>query len=152
MAELHGGSSLPGFRTDRSGHAPSPPLPMGPPLWPVAEPTAGTQGLPDGVRRARSYIEANWAESISLDELARVSYVSKYHLVRTFRRTLGLPPHTYQMRLRLVHAMRMLVGGASVSRVAYDTGFADQAHLTRAFKRGYGAPPVRYVRALDRCD
>lgn len=97
------------------------------------------------VRRAAEFMDANWARRVTLDELSRVAYMSKFHLLRTFKETLGVTPGQYQVLMRLAHARAFLGDGMRVSAVAYRTGFSDQAHLTRAFKRAYGVTPARYA-------
>ena len=100
------------------------------------------------VGRVCEHLRAHVAESVSLDELARVAGLSKFYLLRAFRRAYGLTPHAYQMQLRLAHAWRFIVDGRPLSRATYDAGFADQSHLTRRFAAVFGLTPARYVRRL----
>jgi AraC-like DNA-binding protein len=100
------------------------------------------------VRLAREYIEDNLAKNVSLDELARLTNLSPFHLARVFREEVGLPPHAYQTQARLGRARGLLLRGWPVARVARETGFSDQSHLTRRFKRLVGVTPGRY--AADR--
>ncbi len=97
------------------------------------------------VRRACEHLDAHIGRLVPLDELARVAFVSKYHLLRTFKECLGLTPGEYHARARLERARELLEAGLPASRVAYETGFSDQAHLTRTFKRAFGVPPGRYA-------
>lgn len=96
------------------------------------------------VRVAREYLEANYAENISLRQLASVSNISPFHLLRTFHEVIGLPPFEYQTQLRISQAKRLLRDGWSIAAVAAETGFADQSHLTRHFKRVVGVTPGKY--------
>lgn len=100
------------------------------------------------VETARDYLEAHFAERVHLSALAGVCAVSPFHLIRVFRRAVGVPPHAYLKQLRVARAMVMLQEGESVARIAYACGFSDQSHLTRAFKSTYGFPPGAYQRAL----
>lgn len=104
---------------------------------------------PQAVRRAREYLDAHVAAAVSLDALAAASGASKYHLVRAFRRVVGVPPHTYQVLLRVALARRLIAAGHPLSRVALDAGFAAQSHLHRHFVRVVGVTPGAY-RRLDR--
>jgi AraC-like DNA-binding protein len=97
------------------------------------------------VRRARDYLHENVATNVSLAELARVSGLSPYHLTRLFTASLGMPPHAYQIQLRVALAKRMLVAGTSVGETANQAGFFDLSHFTRHFKRHVGVPPGSYV-------
>ena len=93
----------------------------------------------------RDYIEAHYAESLLLDELAALVSFSPYHLLRTFRQAVGFPPHAYQTQLRVAEAKRLLSASVPIAEVALRTGFADQSHLSRHFKRLVGVPPGKYV-------
>jgi AraC-like DNA-binding protein len=105
---------------------------------------------PRSVARVREYLHEHYRDSISLEQLAAIAGVSKYHLVRTFRAAVGVPPHTYQVRLRLTRSLLMLRQGTPLSAVAYELGFADQSHFTRAFRAEYGTTPGAWLRALGR--
>jgi AraC-like DNA-binding protein len=107
-----------------------------------------TAKIPEGVLRARDFLRANAAEHVALDDLAKVAFLSKFHLLRSFHHALGLTPHEYQMQLRLARARRLLAEGSSLSRVTYDAGFADQSHLTRRFTAFYGLTPARFARQV----
>ena len=98
------------------------------------------------VARARAHLDEHWIRNVSLDELATVAGVSKFHLARRFADAVGLPPHTYQNQVRVNHAMEMLRDGVSVQDAAVRTGFSDASHLCRHFKRFTGTTPGRYAR------
>ena len=95
------------------------------------------------------YLTEHFAEDISLAELAALAGVDRFHLLRAFRRCLGLPPHLYQTQLRLRHAKRLMLTGEPPSMAAVAAGFADQSHLIRKFKAAYGVTPGQY---LGRCN
>lgn len=72
---------------------------------------------------------------------------SRFSALRAFKRHFGLPPHSYQIHLRVDQAQAGLRAGHSPARVAVDCGFFDQSHLTRHFKRVLGTTPAQYARA-----
>ena len=90
---------------------------------------------PGAVREARAYLEANLAENISLETLGEVTGMNWDYLRKAFRRHVGVPPHRYQVLLRLERAKYLISRGAPIAQAAVAVGFADQAHLTRAFRR-----------------
>jgi AraC-like DNA-binding protein len=90
------------------------------------------------------------ADPPSLAELAAVTEVSQFALLRAFRCETGLPPHAYLNQQRVRQARLLLDRGMSPANVAVATGFADQAHLTRHFKRVVGVPPGAYQRERQR--
>jgi AraC-like DNA-binding protein len=102
------------------------------------------------VHRAVEYLRAAFTQTVTLDELARETRLSKFHFARSFRATTGFAPHQYQSLLRLQAARRHLERGTSVEESAALTGFADGPHLTRAFRRWVGVSPGSWARAA-RC-
>ena len=97
-----------------------------------------------GIQRVRSYLDENYAENISLEQLAAIAHLSPFHLLRSFRDQLGLPPHAYQIQIRIMHAKQMLRLGLPCIDTAMAVGFADQSHFTKHFKRIVGVPPGLY--------
>jgi AraC-like DNA-binding protein len=97
------------------------------------------------MERARAFIDAHFATDFSIDTLAAETGISRYHLMRSFHRAYGLPPHAYARQLRLATAKRLLQAGRPPAEVAMETGFYDQSHLTRLFKRTFGLTPARFA-------
>ncbi len=101
------------------------------------------------VRDACEYIRQNASENISLDEIARCVNLSRYHFLRVFKATTGLPPHAYLIQQRLRIAKNAIESGSALAEAALLAGFSDQSHLTRWFKSAYGLTPGQYQRALQ---
>jgi AraC-like DNA-binding protein len=95
----------------------------------------------------RDYLRAHLGEQVTTAELARLSGLTEWHLIRAFHREFGLPPHAYHTRLRLAAAGELLSQGLGVSTAAYECGFADQSHLSRQFKEVYGLTPAAWAAA-----
>jgi AraC-like DNA-binding protein len=102
---------------------------------------------PAAVQRAIEYIHAHLFENFSLDELARAAALSPYHLIRIFRKCVGVPPAGYRRALRVLAAQRLLRVGEVPADVAAACGFYDQAHLNRHFKSLTGVTPAQYAHA-----
>jgi AraC family transcriptional regulator len=84
------------------------------------------------VHRAVDYIEAHYAEDISLVEIAAVAGLSPTHLTGVFRREAGVTPYSYVINRRLRQAVHLLRNSdMPIAQVALEAGFADQQHLTR---------------------
>ncbi len=98
------------------------------------------------ILRARSYLMERYNQSITLDELETASGITKFHLVRAFATQTGLPPHAFQLHVRIERARSLLSRGLLPVEVAMIVGFADQSHLTRHFKRMWGITPGAYAR------
>jgi AraC-like DNA-binding protein len=104
---------------------------------------------PAAVRTVRDLLVDRLADPPSLDDLALVTGMSPFTLLRAFRGETGLPPHAYLNQVRVRLARRLLDGGMAPAEVAAEVGFADQAHLTRHFKRVMGVPPGSYQRERE---
>ncbi|MEZ8093681.1 AraC family transcriptional regulator [Photobacterium swingsii] len=83
---------------------------------------------------------------VSLDDLAKLAAISPYHLVRSFQKEFGLPPHAYQIQSRLRLARKLLKQGHSISDTAQECGFHDQSHFHRHFKKANGYTPGQYIK------
>lgn len=88
-------------------------------------------------------------EQVSLAELAAVAGLSRFKLLRSFAREVGITPHAYLIQRRLAAARRLLASGHTPVQAAMQAGFADQSHLTRAFVRYFGVTPARYRAAVS---
>jgi AraC-like DNA-binding protein len=108
--------------------------------------TAAVRRAPHAVGAVRELLAARIADPPSLAELAALTGLSQFALLRAFRDATGLPPHAYLNQLRVRRARQLLDDGLAPAEVAAETGFADQAHLARHFKRVVGVPPAAYQR------
>jgi AraC-like DNA-binding protein len=77
----------------------------------------------------------------SLAELAALSGLSRYQVLRRFEREYGLPPHAWLIQQRLERARGWIRAGSSLADAAVRSGFADQSHMTRDFARIFGYTP-----------
>jgi AraC-like DNA-binding protein len=118
-------------------HARPGPRPRGP---------AGADRAPGAVAAVRELLAERLTDPPSLDDLAAVTGMSPFALLRAFRGETGLPPHAWLVQMRVRLARHLLDGGLAPAVVAAEAGFADQAHLTRQFKRVVGVPPGAYQR------
>jgi len=114
-------------------------------------------GRPDAVvapaelavaRRARELLDDDPVGVSGIAVVAQTVGVSTAHLVGSFTRSYGIPPHQYLVGRRLDMARRRLLAGDAPAAVAVATGFHDQSHLTRHFKRLLAVTPGRYQRVV----
>ena len=102
----------------------------------------------DPLERARSFAEANGAEVLSLETLARVAGLSAYHFARQFTARFGISPMAFVREQRMSLAAHRLADAKppALVELAFDLGFESQEGFTRAFKRAHGVSPGRYRR------
>lgn len=94
--------------------------------------------------RARDFLHDRFVQPVSLEELAKLAGLSRFHFLKAFTAQFGLPPHTYQINLRIERSLPLLRQGMSLCRVAETMGFNDQSHFIRHFKRVMGVTPGQY--------
>jgi AraC-like DNA-binding protein len=105
-----------------------------------------TRPEPDAVRRAKALILERHAEALTLAELAAAAGVDRFRLLRAFVREVGLPPHQFQLTVRVARARELLARRHPAAQVAAELGFADQSHFIRVFRRQMGVTPGAYGR------
>jgi AraC-like DNA-binding protein len=98
--------------------------------------------------RVRTCLYERHAETVTLDEIATLSGLSRFHLLRVFSKRYGFPPHEYQLGVRITRARTLIRNGVSLAETASLVGFADQSHFTRHFKRILGVTPGQYANAV----
>lgn len=109
---------------------------------------SGASARPQALRRAMAHLRANLDAPLGLEALCAVAGLSKYYLVRAFKRAYGLSPHAFHVNLRVNEAKARLRQGQEPADVALGCGFCDQSHLTRVFSRCVGMTPAAYQRAM----
>jgi AraC family transcriptional regulator len=101
-------------------------------------------------RRAREFIEDRLAEDVSLAELARLTRLSPTHFCRAFKRSVGLPPHQYQLSRRIERAKALLADPCrSVTTIARDCGFSLPGSFATAFRKATRITPSAFRRTLQ---
>jgi AraC-like DNA-binding protein len=93
----------------------------------------------------RDLLEAHGREPFTLRDASRFLHATPAHLIRSFTRAFGIPPHRYLVSWRIGQARRLLLAGAPIATAAVEAGFHDQAHLTRHFRRHVGTTPGRFA-------
>jgi AraC family transcriptional regulator len=95
--------------------------------------------------RVLDYIEANLEGDLSIERMATIACLSRYHFARAFRRAVGQPPHRYVSDRRLERAKALLIrGDRPLVDIALSLSFSSQANFTRAFRQATGQAPGQY--------
>jgi AraC-like DNA-binding protein len=105
--------------------------------------------IPDGdepraVRRVKAYLENNHSQPVTIDSLAQLTQMNRAYLIRTFTKTVGMPPYAFLTQIRVEKAKHYLASGMLPVEAALEVGFADQSHLNRHFKKLTGTSPHLY--------
>src|SRR5712672_4503352 len=103
-------------------------------------------------QKALWYIESHLAGELTLDEIAAIGGISRFHMVRAFAAATGLSVMRYVRARRLSEAARALAGGApDILTLALDADYGSHEAFTRAFRDHFGVTPeaVRSSTCLD---
>ena len=90
------------------------------------------------------YVEHNYANGISLRDVAAAFGYSASHLTTKFREATGMPVNSWIVKRRIIAAQTLLTDGRSVSAVCEAVGFSDLRYFTRQFVRYSGITPGRF--------
>jgi AraC-like DNA-binding protein len=87
------------------------------------------------------YINQHMTEDISIDALAARFYVSKYHMMRKFKKETGYTIHSYLSEKRLMLAKELISGGMPVLETCEKCGYQDYSAFSRAYRKLFGVTP-----------
>ena len=104
---------------------------------------------PEAIQQIKAYLHAHYQNNVSIDELAELTHLNRAYMIRSFRKSVGMPPHTYLLQIRVEQAKKRLLAGHAIADVAQMVGFVDQSHFTRRFKHIVGTTPYQYVRGQN---
>lgn len=93
-------------------------------------------------------IAADPAAALDLSVFAAAAGVTRFQVIRDFKRAAEMTPGQYVRDRRVRLACALIGAGMPLAAVAAEAGFADQSHLTRAFKAVKGVTPAVWRRAL----
>ncbi len=96
-----------------------------------------------GIAKACEYIADNFHTEISIEELARIANISKFHFIRQFKLITGSPPYQYVKNIRLKKGYELLLTtNISISAIAKMCGFLSTSHFSSEIKSTFGKPPT----------
>lgn len=98
-------------------------------------------------KRVEAFMRASLDEALTIDALADAVEMRPRPFAAAFRKSFGMPPYRYLLRLRIEEAKLLLaVSHAPLADIALRCGFSDQSHFNRAFSRAVGAAPGAWRR------
>lgn len=100
------------------------------------------------MRTAVDYIHRHYRENITLAALSTQAYLSKSYISRSFQKHFGVTFTGYLTEVRLLHAAGLLRGDATITDIAYESGFSSANSMIEAFKQYRGLTPGQYRQKL----
>lgn len=96
------------------------------------------------------YIESNYMNDLTVDELSRQAHLSPSRIAHLFQEQLGTTMMSVLTRVRLEEAKKMLLRtNLSCTEIAFHVGYKDQSYFTRTFRQQEKVTPRRF-RAQNR--
>jgi AraC-like DNA-binding protein len=99
------------------------------------------------LRQLRDRLADELFDPPSLADMAAMTGLSRYQVLRRFEKTYGLPPHAWLLSRRAEYALRLIRRGETLAEAAMASGFSDQSHMTRVFVRHHGFTPGAWRKA-----
>lgn len=101
--------------------------------------------LPAHIKAVVRELEKRFQEPCPLDNLARQFGISKYYLLRQFKKHMGMPILEYQITLRINHAKELLkYSDQTVNEIAISCGMPNASYFIRTFQKREGKTPLKY--------
>lgn len=94
---------------------------------------------------AQKFIEQNFTQVLTIDQIAERADISGSYLMLTFKRYFGCSPMSYKLNLQINHAKLLLAQNVSVSETARRSGFNSLHYFSRMFSQKAGMPPTQFV-------
>ncbi len=92
----------------------------------------------------RNYIDNNYDVDLNLDLLSHAKFVSKFHLLRVFKKYYGQTPRQYLIDKRIEKSKEHLLNGMSVTETCFAVGFESLGSFSTLFKTKTGKSPTEF--------
>lgn len=98
-----------------------------------------------GLVNVIAYVEQCLADTIDIDQLARIACMSRSKLYQQFKHCFGCGPMEYIQQRRLEKACNLIRNGKTITQTCYDVGYSNPSHFSRRFHQQYGMSPREYA-------
>ena len=95
------------------------------------------------IQKAIAYINANLKNELKVETIAESLYMSKYHLMRKFKKDTGYTMHSYILKKRLIYSKELMRKGKSAYNASVEAGFGDYSTFVRSYKRLFNELPSK---------
>ncbi|MFC5470475.1 AraC family transcriptional regulator [Cohnella suwonensis] len=100
------------------------------------------EGWPDSIKEAVRYLDRNYSRTVGLEQLAESLLLSKFHLLRSFSRFVGITPNDYLNRVRIERAIELLrTTDWSIDRIGTEVGYSTGSYFIKVFRKLTGQTP-----------
>ena len=105
--------------------------------------------IADHLMKARNFIDNNLCGAIDLQTISESSQLSKFHLIRLFKRCYGITPHRYLIEKRVGLAKKLLRSGRTVMETCFAIGFDSPNSFSATFRKYTGLSPSDYKKQFS---
>ncbi len=102
------------------------------------------KGQIEAIISVRNYIDTHYDKDLNLDQLAKIKLVSKFHLLRLFKKYYGLTPRQYLIDKRIEASKKHLSQGMTVTETCLSVGFESLGSFSVLFKSKTGKTPAQF--------
>lgn len=104
----------------------------------------------DLLSRAVAYINRHYSKNITLEDICREVYVSKYYFCRKFKDMMGMTVMEYISKTRLSAAKAMLKSSnMSIEAISERCGFSSVSYFSQSFKKQMGISATKYRKSVS---
>ena len=97
------------------------------------------------IKEALSFLEQNYQQDISVEEIAAVCGLNRSYFGRIFKESMGESPQQFLIHYRMAKAAQLLKASKlPISKIGTMVNYPNQLHFSRAFKTIYGIAPREY--------
>lgn len=95
--------------------------------------------------KMRTFLLENYTQQIRLDDLCKISLLSKNQTINVFRETYGTTPHRYLTNFRIRKASELILAtDLPLQEICYQVGFTEYSSFFKLFSAAYGQTPFDY--------
>jgi AraC-like DNA-binding protein len=96
--------------------------------------------------KTKNYIDDCFLQTIHINELAELAFMSKFAFIRLFKQIFGLSPYQYLLKKRLYYSKQLLTKSFPINEIATTLHFADTPSFSKAFKATFGTAPTAFYK------
>lgn len=104
-------------------------------------------------RQVIEYMQSHLSDKVTIDELASIASMNRFHFIRTFKAAFSKSPYDYLTDLRIEQAKRLLQKGrVPAADIGRQCGFFSASRFSAAFRQATGVTPSRYRHSIKMKD